>query len=210
MLTANVARWLWHKSAKWCRKNCQNLLKVLSQIFSWNLLKAVKLCLKYAIWTWSKKPVKLYNLIFPFALALNKHGLKMTVLANAHFGPQFWFCQHFDQRNYSLLCFFCMTHSSWRSLSNGCMSLYSRTMLSYKQSEHSSLLLSKSGLCNLKLCVTFVSMQKPLYFYLSAFATSYAFYVYHCFAMIAILQTSQDFSWISRIDSIGLLALNQL
>jgi len=39
----------------------------------------------------------------------------------------------------------------------------------------SALLLSKSGLCNLKLFVTFVSMQKPLYFYLSAFATSYAF-----------------------------------
>jgi len=32
---------------------------------------------------------------------------------------------------------FCMTHSSWRSLSNGCMLLYSRTMLSDKQSEYS-------------------------------------------------------------------------
>ena len=34
-----------------------------------------------------------------------------------------------------LVCF--MTHSSWRSLSNGCMLLYSSTMLSDKQSEHS-------------------------------------------------------------------------
>jgi len=32
---------------------------------------------------------------------------------------------------------FGMTHSSWWSLSNGCMFLYSRTMLSNKQSKHS-------------------------------------------------------------------------
>jgi len=32
---------------------------------------------------------------------------------------------------------FCMTYSSWRSFSNGCVFLYSRTMLSDKQSEHS-------------------------------------------------------------------------
>jgi len=55
----------------------------------------------------------------------------------------------------------------------------------------SALQLSQSGLCNLKLCVTFASMQKLLYFYLSAFATSYAFSAHHCFAMIALLQTSQ-------------------
>jgi len=39
----------------------------------------------------------------------------------------------------------------------------------------SALQLSKSGLCNLKLYVTFVSMHKLLYAYLSVFATSYAF-----------------------------------
>jgi len=41
-----------------------------------------------------------------------------------------------------------------------------------------ALQLSKSDLCNLKLCITFVSMQKLLYSYLSAFATSYAFYAH--------------------------------
>ena len=42
----------------------------------------------------------------------------------------------------------------------------------------SALLLSKSDLCNLKFCVTFVGMQKLLYSYLSSFATSYAFYAH--------------------------------
>jgi len=36
----------------------------------------------------------------------------------------------------------------------------------------------KSGLCNLKFCVTFVSMQKLLYSYLSAFAASHVFYAH--------------------------------
>jgi len=59
-----------------------------------------------------KKPIKLYNLIFRFALALTEHGLKMPVLTNTLFGPQFSFSHHFEQRNCSLLRFFCMTHIS--------------------------------------------------------------------------------------------------
>jgi len=57
------------------------------------------------------------------------------------------------------------------------MFLYNRTMLSDKQSEHSfsPTIVFKSGLCNLKPCVTIVSMQKVIYSYTSAFATSYAF-----------------------------------
>jgi len=50
--------------------------------------------------------MKLYNLIFRFALALSKHGLKMPVLANTLFGPQFFFSQHFEQCICSLLRFF--------------------------------------------------------------------------------------------------------
>jgi len=42
----------------------------------------------------------------------------------------------------------------------------------------SALQFFKSGLCNLKLCVTFVSMQKLLYSYLSAFAASQVFYAH--------------------------------
>jgi len=48
------------------------------------------------------------------------HGLKMTVLANTRFGPRFSFSPHFEKHNCSLPRF-CVTHSSWRSLSNGCM-----------------------------------------------------------------------------------------
>jgi len=39
----------------------------------------------------------------------------------------------------------------------------------------SALQLSKSGVCNLKVCVTLGSMEKVLQSYLSAFAMSYAF-----------------------------------
>jgi len=72
-------------------------------------------------------------LIFRIAIAPNEHGLKMTVLATTLFGPQFSFIQYVI----AAYLVFCMTHSSWQSLSNGCMFLYSRTMLSDKQSEHS-------------------------------------------------------------------------
>jgi len=48
----------------------------------------------------------LYNvLIFRLALALNEHGLKMPVLANTLFGPQFSFIQHFEQHNCCLALF---------------------------------------------------------------------------------------------------------
>jgi len=71
---------------------------------------------------------------FRLALALNEHGLKMMVLATTLFGPQFSISQHFEQCNCSLPRF-CTTHSFWRFLSNGCILLYSKTMLSDKQSE---------------------------------------------------------------------------
>jgi len=48
-------------------------------------------------------------------------------------------------------------------------------MLSDNLSITSAVKLSKSGLCNSKLCVTSGGMQKSLSSYLSAFATSYAF-----------------------------------
>jgi len=69
-------------------------------------------------------------LIFRLALALNKHGLEMPVLANTLFGPQFSFSQNFDFLNNvaAVYLVFCTTHSSWRSFSNGCLFLHSRTM----------------------------------------------------------------------------------
>jgi len=79
--------------------------------------------------------------MFRLALALSKHGLKMPFLANTLFGPHFSFSQQFDFLSNVTVAYLVfvgyMTHSSWLSLSNGCMFLYSRTMLSDKQSEHS-------------------------------------------------------------------------
>jgi len=48
-----------------------------------------------------KKYMKLYNLIFRFALALTEHGLKVPVLTNTLFVQQFSFSQHFEQPNCS-------------------------------------------------------------------------------------------------------------
>jgi len=120
--------------------------------------------------------MKLYNLIFRFAFALNKHGLKMPVLANTLFGPQFSFSQHFEQRNCSLLRFF-VWHKARDDLFQMVACFYTVEQCSAinNPSTASALQLSKSGLCNLKLSVTFVSMQKLLYSYLGAFATSFAF-----------------------------------
>jgi len=43
---------------------------------------------------------KLHNIqIFRLSLALSKHWLKMPVLANTLFGPEFSFSQHFDFLN---------------------------------------------------------------------------------------------------------------
>jgi len=41
-------------------------------------------------------------LIFRFALALTKHGLKTPVLTSTFFGPQFSFSPHFQQCSCSL------------------------------------------------------------------------------------------------------------
>jgi len=44
----------------------------------------------------------MHKVIFHLALALNEHGLKIPVLANILFGPQFSISQHCEQRNCSL------------------------------------------------------------------------------------------------------------
>jgi len=83
--------------------------------------------------------MKLYNiLIFRLVFVLNKHGMKMPVLPNTHFGPQFSISQHsfwlFEQRN--LPRFFV-----WHTVLDGHFQMLhvfvQWTMLSDKQSEHS-------------------------------------------------------------------------
>jgi len=97
---------------------------------------------------------------------------------------------------------FCMTHSSWRSLSNGYMFSYCRTMLSNNNLSIASALLiqlSKSGLFNLKLCVASWSMQKVLNLFWMLMQEVLKSFLLHqlcllnpeCVAVIALLQTSQ-------------------
>ena len=126
-----------------------------------------------------KKSIKVYNLIFLFALALTKHGLKMPVLANTLFGPQFSSSQHFEQRNCSLIRFF-VWHTVLDDLFQigACFHTVEQWSAINNLSKASALQLSRSDLCNLKLCVAFVIMKKVLYFFLSAFAASYAFYAH--------------------------------
>ena len=120
-----------------------------------------------------KKPIKLYNLIFRFALAFSKHRLKMPVLALTLFGPQFSFSQQFEQRKCSLLRFLYGTVLDDLFQIVACFYAVEQCSAINSLSIASAQQRSKSDLCNLKLCVTFVSMQKLLYSYLSAFATSY-------------------------------------
>jgi len=80
-----------------------------------------------------KKPIKLYNLIFRFALPLSKHGLKMPVLANTLFCPQYSVSHHFEQRNCSLLRFF-VWHTVLDDLFQMVACFYAHRD---KQSEHS-------------------------------------------------------------------------
>ena len=137
--------------------------------------------------------MKLYSLlIFRLALDPNEHGLKMTVSATILFGPQFSFIQHFEQCNCSLYLVFCMTHSSWQSLSNGCMFLYSRTMLSDKQSEHSfspTTFLVWSLLLKTLCCIR--ERAKSSLILSECFCYQFCLSSSQCFAMSALLQTSQ-------------------
>jgi len=64
----------------------------------------------------------------------------------------------------------------------------------------SALQLSKSGLCNSKLCVTLGNMQKVLQSYLSAFATmpfNLTMFRYDCI----IANFAKGFSWISKVGT---------
>jgi len=164
VLTASVARWLWRKSAKERHKKLLDSAESLVKNFRLKSVISGEVLLKNrSFLTW--ETYKVNNiLIFRHAFAFNKHaGLKMPVLTNAPFGPRFSISQHYDFLcNVTAACLiFCVTHSSWRSFSNGCMFLYSRKTLSNKQSEHSlSPTTFKVCLCNLKLCVTLGSMQK--------------------------------------------------
>jgi len=101
------------------------------------------------------------NLIFRLAPALSEHGLEMPVLANTLFGPQFSFSQHFEQRNCSLLRFF-VWHTVLDDLFQivSCFYTIEQSSAINNLNIASALQLSKSALCNLKLCVIFVSKQK--------------------------------------------------
>jgi len=108
--------------------------------------------------TWLKETCYTIYLIFRLALTLNKHGLKMPVLANTLFGPQFSISQHFDfLSNVTADLFFCMTHTV-------CVDIFKMVACFYTVVEQcspinnlsiaSALKLPNSGVCNLKLCVT--------------------------------------------------------
>ena len=83
-----------------------------------------------------KEPIKLYNLIFRL------HSFSVSMGWNCRSWPTHFSAHNFLSVNIlsnvtAAYFVFCITHRSWRSLSNSCTFLYSRTMLSDKQSEHS-------------------------------------------------------------------------
>jgi len=148
--------------------------------------------------------MKLCNIwIFRLALALSKHGLKMPVLANTLFGPKFFSVNNLSNVTAAYLVFLWNTVLDDRFQTIAWFhTVVSRTTLSDKQSEHSfSLRRSKSGLCNLKLCYIREHAKTSL-FLSECFCYQLCLLSSQCFAMIALLQTSQkNFSWINRIRS---------
>jgi len=74
-------------------------------------------------------------LIFRVALAFSEHGLKMPVLANTLFGPQFHFNQNFEQRICRSPRFLCDTVLD--NLFHMVACFYTEEQCSAKQSEHS-------------------------------------------------------------------------
>jgi len=97
---------------------------------------------------------------------------------------------------------FCMTHSSWRSLLNGCMFWYSRTMLSDKQSEHSFspstfrlVFVTKKFVLHSWACKNYFILIWELL--LSIMPFKFARFRYDCI----IANFPKDFCWISRIGS---------
>jgi len=93
VLAASVARWFSPKSAKCYNTKLLDSAKSFVTSFQLKLLKAVTFCLKIGHFQHDQnKPIKLYNIqIFRLGFALSKHGLKMSVLANTLFAPQFFF-----------------------------------------------------------------------------------------------------------------------
>ena len=137
--TASVARWLQPKSAKRCHKKLLNSTQSLVTHFQLKSAKSSEILLKNLLFLrWFKIPIKLH-ITFIFRLALspspNEHGLKMPVLP-LHFSAQSFSFINLWSNVTAAYLIFCDTQC-WRSLSNDCMFLYSRTMFSDEQSEHS-------------------------------------------------------------------------
>ena len=90
-----------------------------------------------------------------------------------HFSAQFSFSQHFAQRTAAFFVFLYDTVLDDLFQIVACFHTAEQCSATNNLSTASALQLSKSDLCNFKLCVTFVNMQKLPYSYLSAFATCY-------------------------------------
>ena len=167
VLTASVARWLWPKSAKECHKKLLDSAESLVTNFQLKSAISSEVLLKNrSFLTWETYKVKQYTNFSPWIRFLQACWTENAGLGqHTPFGPQFSISLYFDflSKITAACLIFCMTNSSCRSFSNGCLFLHSRKMLSNKQSEHSfSPTTFCVCLCNLKLCGTLGSMQKVL------------------------------------------------
>jgi len=88
--------------------------------------------------------------------------MKMLILTTTLFGPQFSFSQHFEQSNCILPRFLYGTVRDDIFQVVACFYTVEQCSAMNNLSIASALQLSKSGLCNLKLCVILGGMQKVL------------------------------------------------
>jgi len=142
----------------------QKLLEFAKSLVTDFQLKARKFCLKSVIWTWLKETYKVMQFHFSFCTRSQQAWVENDGLGQHTFRPTIFFSQHFEQRNCSLLRFF-VWYTVLDDLFQMVACFYTVEQCSAINNLNiaSALQLFRSGLCNLKLCVTLGSMQKLLY-----------------------------------------------
>jgi len=159
LLTASVARWLWPKSAKWCYRKLLDFAKSLFTNFQLKSAKSSEVLLKNLLFlTWLKVTYKVTQYInFSFCTHSQQAWAESAGLGQHTFRPTFFFQSTFWAMQLQLTLFFV-----WHTVLDN---LFQMVACFYTVGDEqgsainildiaSALQLSKSGLSNIKLCVT--------------------------------------------------------
>jgi len=204
VVVVSVARWLSHKTAKWCHKKLLDPAKNLVTNFQQKSAESSEILPKnLLLLRWLKSTSKVTCQVFVFCLtfAITGQGWKCSSWPPRVSAHNF-FRRHFEQHKCNLpYLLFLAISFKWPHVF-----IHSRAVLSNKQTEHSFNLwkLSKCGVVIQNFVLfTFGSTQKVLWPCLGAFCYQHAIKVhmfrYDLYSIVANFVTG--FSWISRIGT---------